>query len=423
MKIRVFFILFFYTSGVFFFFFCASVDSSKSSTSEKIIYLKKSANEAEFYNRLLDNVREKNLCLISNQSGSGKYLFIPSSKKFPSYFHEILADRGVKLHKIFSPEHGLSSQGESTGFSTDVILTGNIPVFPAYNKTYRELQFWFDGCEAILFDLPDAGIRSYTYRTILTRTIEAVHGMKKKPVLYLLDQPNPAGIFKPLAPMVNEEYFSYLGEESIPFFPGYTYGELVRHFISKKKLNIDVRYLAMSNYHPGENIAGNSINPPSPSLPHGRALQCYWIGIFLEGTSLDYGRYTKDPFCLIGHPEINYKSDPPQIPGIIWKKFVYKPFAGPYQGILMRGYEMEITDIAKIQPVKAAYTILEYFYKDYPRIRLFTAGFPHYHIDQILGGNTFRRAIENKTSYEKWESGENKKLVKFISEMQNFKMY
>ncbi|MDH4263498.1 MAG: DUF1343 domain-containing protein [Spirochaetia bacterium] len=393
------------------------------SASERIIFIDKNSDEADFYKRLLNNVHEKNICLITNQSGIGKYLFIPSLKSYPSYFHEVLGKYGIKLLKIFSPEHGLSSQSESTGLSTDSILTGNFIVYPAYHKTFRELQVMYDGCEAILFDLPDAGIRSYTYRTIMTRTIEAINVMKKQPVLYLLDKPNPASIYTPLAPMVNDEYFSYLGEENIPFFPFFTYAELMRYFISKKKINIDIKYIAMMHYRSGVDVIGKSINPPSPSLPHARALQCYWIGIFFEGTTLDYGKYTKDPFCLIGHPDINYKSDPPQIQGIVFKKYVYKPFAGPYQGVLMRGYEMNITDIYKVQPVKAAYTILEYFYREYPGIKLFTPGNPHYHIDRILGGNSFRSSIEKKVSYKKWESGERKKINKFIYEMENFKMY
>jgi len=391
---------------------------------ERILFIKKdSHDEIRFYTRLIGNIREKNLCLITNQAGSGKYLFIPSEKKFPSYFHELLNTGGIALFKILSPEHGLSSQSESTGLGTDMMLTGNIPVIPAYHKTWQELQVLFAGCETILFDLPDAGIRSYTYRTIMTRTIEAISSMKQKPVMYLVDQPNPASLFGPLPPMVNEAFFSYLGEEAIPFFPKYTYAELARYFISKRKLDLDIRYIAMPHYRPGVDAASRSMSPPSPSLPHGRALQCYWIGIFFEGTALDYGKYTKDPFCLIGHPGISYKSDPPKIPGIVFKKYVYKPFAGPYQGVLMRGYEMEIRDISKVQPARAAYTILQYFYRNYPGIKLFTQGNPHYHIDRILGGNSFRIAIEKGIRYEKWASEEGAPLDRFVHEMERFRMY
>ena len=390
--------------------------------SERFVSIKKDSEE-KYYSHLVKNIREKNICLITNQSGTGKYLFLPSRKGYASYFHEILGRQGIHLMKIFSPEHGISSQSESTGFETDFMLIGNIPVFPAYQKSFRELQVMFDGCEAILFDLPDAGIRSYTYRTIMTRTIEAVSSMKKRTAIYLLDQPNPASIFKPLAPMVFEDYFSYLGEEAIPFFPGFTYAELMRYYIRKKNFDIDITYFSLPDYRPGVNFVDKHINSPSPSLPHTRALHCYWIGIFLEGTSLDYGKYTKDPFCLIGHPEVNYKSDPPDIPGIAWKRYVYKPFAGPYAGRLMRGYEMEITDIYKIQPVKSAYKILEYFYKNYPQINLFTMGNPHYAIDRLLGGNSFRTSIERKISYEKWESGENTRLNRFLKDMQNYKLY
>ena len=403
-------------------FFNFTLIDSQLLASEKIIFLQKN-NENIFFRHLLNQIQGKDLCFITNQSGTGKYLFIPSSKGYATYLHEILASRNFNLYKVFSPEHGLSSQSEANGYSTDMMLTGNIPVFPAYDKTSAELKTIYNGCDTVLFDLPDAGIRPYTYRTILSRTIEAIHLMEKKPVFYLIDQPNPASFYNPMPPMVSGEFFSYLGEEIIPFFPGYTYAELARYFIFKKNIHIDIKYIAMLNYNPREKQMDKLTNPMSPSLPHDRSLKCYWISIFFEGTALDQGRFTKDPFCLLGHPAIEYKTNPPDISGIVWKKTIYKPFGGPYQGILMRGYEMQIENIDAVGPAKAAYMILQYFFNEYPQIPLFGMGNPQYKIDRILGSDSFRKSIEGKRGYEKWQSSEQIKIEKFIYEMQNFKIY
>ena len=401
--------------------FCV-IFSNQIEAAEKIYFLKKN-DEPHFYSRLFQIIQRKNLCLITNQSGTGKFLFVSAENGNPTYFHQMLQKHGMKLHKVFSPEHGISSQSESDGTETDAMLIGNISVLPAYYKTYQELAVMYDGCDALLYDLPDAGVRPYTYRTILTRTIQAVDKMNFKPIIYMIDQANPASIYQPLAPMATEEYFSYLGEDTIPFFPYYTYAELLRRYISKNKLNVQIRYLAMSGYRPGMNLANKTIISPSPSLPHARALQCYWIGVFLEGTSLDFGKHTKDPFCQVGHPDINYEITPPVIPGLVWNKYVYKPFAGPYQGRLLRGYKIEIQDIAQVHPVKTAYLILEFFIKRYPQLNLFTFGKTNFTLDKLVGTNSFRTALEKKISYEKWEEQESRKISRFISEMYNYRIY
>ncbi|MDH4199874.1 MAG: DUF1343 domain-containing protein [Spirochaetia bacterium] len=391
-------------------------------SSEKIIFISRT-NETKFYHTLFNNIREKNFCLISNQAGTGKYLFMPSYKKKLSYLHEMAANHNLLIYRILTPEHGLSGQSESTGIDTDLMLTGNIPIFPVYHKTIGELAVLFDGCMSILFDLPDAGIRPFTYRTILTRTIQALGAMGKKIPLYLIDQPNPASIYDAMGPMVQESYFSYLGEEAIPFFPGYSYAELARYYISRHHLSMDIRYIAMPHYTPGAHVLDYPMDPPSPSLPHKRALHCYWIGIFLEGTSIDYGKYSKDPFCLIGHPDIDFSIQPPRISGIKWVNYVYKPFGGIYKDRLIRGYRMEIDDIKLVDPVKSSYKILEYFHKNYPDIKIFTYNPPVFIFDKITGSSSMRTFLEKGLSYEKWFKIENSTITKFNRNMYNFRLY
>jgi uncharacterized protein YbbC (DUF1343 family) len=389
---------------------------------EKIIFIERN-DIHHFYRILMNNMPEKNVCLISNQAGTGEFLFVPSNNGAQSHLHDIFNKTGHKLLKILTPEHGLSSQSESEGTETDSLLTGDLPVLPAYYKTSQELQFLFKGCEAVLFDLPDAGVRPYTYRTILTRSVQATSNMKNSPTFYLVDRPNPATIYKTTGPMVKTDFFSYLGEEEIPFFPSYTYGELLRYYIKNNQLSLNVKYIAISNYKPGVYKNGSVFNPPSPSLPHNRSLHCYWLGIFFEGTGLDYGRHTKDPFCMIGHPALDYGKKLPPISGITFSRYVYKPFSGNFQNKLLRGYKIEINDPTKFDPVKAAYELLSFFVKNYPDIKMFPEGKNMYLFDKITGSDSMRKSLLSGTSYQKWVRSESRAVNKFKSGIFNYRMY
>lgn len=389
--------------------------------SEKIIFIDRK-NETKYLSLLFKNISQKNICLISNQAGIGRYLFKPSHKGQLTYLHDFLAPNNIRLIKVFTPEHGLSSQAESDGYQADQMLVWKTPIYPIYYKSSDELTYYYTNCEAIVFDLPDSGIRPYTYRTILTRSIQAVAKMKNKPVFYLIDNPNPASFLGVKAPVTKSDFFSYIGEDAIPFFPEYTYVELMRYYISRNKLQLDMRYIAMPHYR-HDTLYNKTFIPPSPSIPHLRALHCYWIGIFFEGTTLDYGRYTKDPFCLIGHPDINFRAEPPRIRGIKWKPFVYRPFGGDYSGRLIRGYSIEIENIHNFNPVKAAYEILEYFIKTYPEITLFKYKHNKYWFDKITGSDTMRTSLLKKQPYWKWFLQESKRANHFRWDMAHYRIY
>ena len=99
---------------------------------------------------------------------------------------------GVSLEAIFSPEHGVTGELDTThvGNSTDA-ATG-VPVYSVYGGTdsaRRPPADVMKSLDAVVFDIQDAGARFYTYETTLGYFLEAA--AKAGVELIVLDRPNP----------------------------------------------------------------------------------------------------------------------------------------------------------------------------------------------------------------------------------------
>jgi len=388
------------------------------------VYLLPSKKGDGYYHEILKRIHERKICLISNQAAGGGYLLRPSKKGNLTYFHDLLYSTGEKeLFKVFTPEHGLTSQSEDHGLDNEGRLQRKLPIETIYRKTADEMVRLFNGCEAVLFDLPDAGVRPYTYRTILMRAVEASAKGGGRFVLYLVDKPNPAAFFGVRPPMIQSDFFSYLGEQEISFFPFYTYAELSRYYVETHRLSAHIRYFTMTDYYPKYYRITDSMMPPSPALPDVRSLECYWIGIFVESTTLDFGRFSKDPFCVIGFPGMDYSKAPPDLKGIEWNPYTYKPFDGNYKNRLIKGYRIEIADIRKIDPVHSGYEILRYLIHSYPDFEILGKWGDRYKLDVLTGSDLMRKALEQNLPYRKWYRTQRKRLRLYKKGIENSRLY
>ena len=71
--------------------------------------------------------------------------------------------------KLFSPEHGISAQGEDGAFQSDTKdeITG-LPVISLYGERLAPSEEDLQDVDLVLFDLPDVGCRFYTYQWTLS---------------------------------------------------------------------------------------------------------------------------------------------------------------------------------------------------------------------------------------------------------------
>ena len=103
---------------------------------------------------------------------------------------QALLNHGFHLVRLFSPEHGLQvvgADGALMSHQTDV-LTG-LPVFSLYGDNLRPPTEVLQDLDGILFDLPDVGVRFYTYIWTLSYLMEACHAARVPLVLFAKTKP------------------------------------------------------------------------------------------------------------------------------------------------------------------------------------------------------------------------------------------
>lgn len=383
-----------------------------------------------YLRKYLKEVKGKNLCLLSNASTTGKYLLEEAvDKQYSSRLHEIFSEAGAASVKIITPEHGLFTQEENLGNKASTPFQ----MVSIHGKPVHFLEKIVSDCHLLVISLPDSGIRPYTYRTNIVRAMRALHNLNKKresdcpqPKIWFLDHPNPATFLGTGGFMTEKSFFSYIGEEKIPFFPGYTYGELALRYKKIHRLNVDLNIISIKGYKKDlDGFIQSKYLPPSPSLPDKRSLACYWVTIYFESTNVDEGRFSKDPFCIIGHPSFRFDDIPPARNGVVWEPIVYIPFGGKFAGRPLKSFRMQITNWEEFNPMKEGYEFFLYIHKNYFKNSksFYRKWRKTYHIDTLIGSDSFRKSIEANLSYEKVRKANKQKSLYFIKGMKDFTLY
>lgn len=132
----------------------------------------------------------------------------------------------VKLVALFGVEHGLYGDLPAEKIYPDHIdrRTG-LQVFSLYSgRTRKPTKAQLKGLDALVIDLQDIGVRSYTYVSAMKLAMEACfeNGVE----VIVLDRPNPLGGFKVDGPSLDAEWVSYVGAFRVPYVHGLTIGEL-----------------------------------------------------------------------------------------------------------------------------------------------------------------------------------------------------
>lgn len=218
---------------------------------------------------------------------------------------DTLLNAGMKIEKIFAPEHGFrgtADAGESVENTVD--KSSGIPVISLYGKHTRPTASDLQDIDLMVFDLQDVGARFYTYLSTLHEVMKACS--EQHIPLLVLDRPNPNGfcIDGPILDTVNCR--SFVGIDPVPVVYGMTIGEYARMvngegWLGKAevcKLNVITlkNYTHKSLYH--------LPLPPSPNLPTDLSIALYPSLCFFEGTVISVARGTNYPFQAFGHPDL-----------------------------------------------------------------------------------------------------------------------
>lgn len=331
-----------------------------------------------------------------------------------------LLKAGFNLIKIFSPEHGISVNGEDGVFqknSTDAV-TG-LPVISLYSGQLAPAEEDLQDIDVVLFDIPDVGCRFYTYLWTMTCVMEACASFNKKFVV--LDRPNPTGGDLSMAegPMLDEKNCSsFIGRWSIPVRHCCTLGELARYFSAIKVNGLDVKVIPVKNWKRNQMAGADGFDffPTSPAIKNISAALLYPGTGLLEGINVNEGRGTDNPFVQFGAPWIHADKLQTQlvqkkIPGITTRSCSYVPADGLYKREICNGIGLAITDGKRLLPVALGIYLLKTLVILYPadvKERLYKtnanpsgAG----HLDKLLGISNAFQLIRSGTIFQTDVSG------------------
>jgi len=229
---------------------------------------------------------------------------------------DTLLSRGVKVVKIFAPEHGLRGTADAGAELSDSIdqKTG-LPVISLYGNKKTPSHEDLQDLDVVLFDIQDVGVRFYTYINTLQYLMQALATEKLE--LIVLDRPNPNGHYID-GPLLDYKYRSFVGLDPIPVVYGMTIGEFAQ-MINGEGWLLDSCYLTVI---PCKNYDHNTMYElpvkPSPNLPNLRSILLYPGLCFFEGTDISIGRGTDKQFQVAGSPKYpvqKFSFTPKSLPG------------------------------------------------------------------------------------------------------------
>jgi uncharacterized protein YbbC (DUF1343 family) len=238
-----------------------------------------------------------------------------------THLADSLKSLGIKIIKIFGPEHGFrgnAADGEHVNDTLDV-RTG-IALVSLYGKNKKPTSEQLADVDVVIFDIQDVGTRFYTYISTMHYVMEACAEAGKK--MIILDRPNPNAFVD--GPVNEKPLQSFVAMHAIPIAHGLTVGELAQMINGEgwlaNKVQCEIEIIKVKNWKHADNYV-LSVGP-SPNLPNDQAIKLYPSICLFEGTVISLGRGTPYPFQVLGNPELmnmNFTFTPVTIKGVAVK--------------------------------------------------------------------------------------------------------
>jgi SSS family transporter len=262
----------------------------------------------------------------------------------------LAAAPSLQLKLIFSPEHGIQGTLDKEGIADTKDASTGLPVISLFGKQKRPSLDTLRSIDAVLIDLQDAGVRFYTYETVVRYFLEAA-GQTGTDIV-VLDRPDPVGGEFVQGPLSDSGSESYVNVAPIPVRHGMTLGELAQYFNGEYKLHAPLTVVAMKGWQRGDwfDSTGLVWTNPSPNLRSLRAAILYPAVGLIETTNISVGRGTDTPFEYVGAPWIDGAAlarvlNARFLPGVRFVPVEFTPKAPyPYADQACHGIELIVTD-------------------------------------------------------------------------------
>jgi uncharacterized protein YbbC (DUF1343 family) len=226
------------------------------------------------------------------------------------------------------------------------------------------------GLDALVIDLQDVGVRSYTYVSCMRYAMEACfeNGVE----VVVLDRPNPLGGLKVDGPPLDREWRSYVGAFHVPYVHGLTIAELARiakhtpgwmetpeHIRKNGKLTV----IPMRGWQRDMLWTKTGLRwvPTSPYIPDLSAVLGYAMtGLGAQEGGFSHGIGTPYPFRLLRYkgksPEqIKAALESKRIPGLGYRIVKTQSAAGaPLSGVYV-----SVTNWSQARPTELSFHMMQ----------------------------------------------------------------
>ena len=348
--------------------------------------------ESTHYAALAEAARRHNnhlrIGLLTNQSGldaKGRRTVDLLATEAPKFVP------GLTLTALFSPEHGIFGKQDTTSVDSEIDPDTHLPVISLYGPKDSDKRPKLEDLaklDVVVIDLQDAGVRFYTYETVVGYFLETA--AKAHVEVILLDRPNPIGGDQVQGPVSDAGLESYTDYMPLPIRHGLTLGELARYINGERRLplsaspdvqaplNARLTVVPMQNWTRNEYFdqTGLPWTNPSPNLRSLTAATLYPGVALLETTNISVGRGTPTPFEHFGAPYIDAPAlaaylTARNIPGVTFTptKFSIPETANhyPYHGQTIPGIDITLVDRDALDAPELGIELLSALHRLYPK--------------------------------------------------------
>jgi uncharacterized protein YbbC (DUF1343 family)/CubicO group peptidase (beta-lactamase class C family) len=255
---------------------------------------------------------------------------------------------GVRLVRLFSPEHGIRSDVDAK-VADEVDPATGLVVHSLYGDRRRLKPEELEDLDALLLDVQDVGTRFYTYVTTGGYLLPEV--ARAGVPLVVLDRPDPIGGAVIEGPLADPDRLSFTANHTIPVRYAMTPGELLRMTNAEQKAGARVEVVKLSGWSRKfwYDETGLEWVNPSPNMRSLTGAVLYpGIGL-LETTNLSVGRGTDTPFEVIGAPWLDGSRlaavlSARKIPGVTFTPIHFTPASSTFAGQRCGGVRFTVTD-------------------------------------------------------------------------------
>lgn len=318
---------------------------------------------------------------------------------------EILAKRFPdRLDCLYSPEHGwfgTYGPGEKVPELQRHPALG-LTIRSLYCSVMKQRTDMIPARGRMVVDLPDIGVRCYTYLGTLACLLELSASLKKPVTVF--DRPIPLGGVVD-GPRRQPQYESLVAPVDVPLCHGMTQCELATYVAREKRLAADLTTIAMRGFSHSDPSPWMNFTPPSPAI---RSVDCaavYPATVFTEAyPALDCDRNGPLAFRVVGAPWLDAPGLLDEVGASLGKcgmgarLFRYRPAGGRYSGQELEGLLLSVEDAEDFRPVSAGTYLCAAAMRRHPQE--FRKGSRPEWMDKLMGCMDVRLACEGAPSHD-----------------------